>query len=70
MSKLRDFRKSKEMTQADLARKVGVRKPTISRIESGARVPSVSLIRRLIEFSGGELTADDLLATPQPERAA
>lgn len=62
MSKLREFRKSQSMTQADLAKRVGVKKPTISRIETGERVPSVGLIKRIIAVSKGALTADDLLS--------
>jgi transcriptional regulator with XRE-family HTH domain len=74
MSKLRTFRESRGLSQEDLAKSVGVEKATISRIENGHRVPSMGLVSRLCEVSGGELTANDFMPTDvaasEPERTS
>ena len=61
MSKLREYRISKGLSQQDLAASVGVKKAAISRIEMGKRVPSMGLVARLVEVSAGELCADDFM---------
>jgi len=66
MSKLREFRIAKGLSQQDLAASVGVKKAAISRIEKGQRVPSMGLVARLVEVSAGELSADDFM----PETAS
>lgn len=71
MSKLRSFRESRGLSQEELAKSVGVEKATISRIENGHRVPSMGLVSRLCEVSGGALTANDFMpadASSEPER--
>jgi len=52
---LREARLRAGLTQAELAERAGVPQSTVGRIESGARVPSVSLIERLIAAAGFEL---------------
>ena len=52
---LREARLRAGLTQAELAQRAGVPQSTIGRIESGARVPSVELIERLIGAAGLEL---------------
>lgn len=44
---LKGIREKKGMTQGALAKKVGVHLVTISRIETGARQPSMDLLHRL-----------------------
>lgn len=39
----------KKLTQAELAKKIGTKQPVVSRIESMASSPSVSLLKRLAE---------------------
>jgi transcriptional regulator with XRE-family HTH domain len=70
MNKLRSWRQSKGLSQQDVAEAVGVQKAMISRLEKGKRVASMSLVARLVEKSGGELSADDFLPASQPEAAA
>lgn len=66
MSKLREYRIARGLSQEDFAKSVGVQKAAISRIEQGKRVPSMGLVSRICEASGGELTANDFM----PEKAA
>jgi len=61
MNKLREYRISLGLSQADLAASVGVQKATISRIEKGKRTPSMGLVARIVEASDGALSADDFL---------
>ena len=61
MSKLREYRIAKGLSQQDLAASVGVKKAAISRIEQGKRVPSMGLVARIVEISGGELSANDFM---------
>lgn len=75
MNKLRAYRSERGLSQADFAKSVGVKKATISRIEKGRRVPSMGLVSRMVEASGGALAADDFMpavdAPPaEPERAS
>jgi len=44
---LKEIRDKRGMTQGQLAKKVGVHLVTISRIETGARQPSMDLLHRL-----------------------
>lgn len=62
MSKIRDYRKSIGLSQEAFAKALNVGKPTISRIETGKRQPSVGLITRICELSKGILTANDLIS--------
>jgi transcriptional regulator with XRE-family HTH domain len=49
---VREARRRAGLTQAALAEKAGVPKSTVGRIESGARVPSVELVARLVRAAG------------------
>lgn len=42
-------RLKKKLSQAELAQKIGTKQPVVSRIESMASSPSVSLLKRLAE---------------------
>src|SRR5689334_865298 len=48
--KLRDHRKRRLLTQADLARKLGVTDLTIGRWERGEVVPSIYYVKKLCAF--------------------
>jgi transcriptional regulator with XRE-family HTH domain len=63
---LRTYRHKVGITLDHLASQVGATKSTLSRIESGARFPSVDLISRLVVASDGLLRADDFLPVRQP----
>jgi len=49
---LSEARKRAGLTQAALAKKVGVHQVTIARIESGARHPSMTLLQRIARALG------------------
>jgi len=51
-----------------LAKAAGTSRQTIHRIERGEQSPSLDLIGRLIDATGGALRADDFM--PSRERAA
>jgi transcriptional regulator with XRE-family HTH domain len=53
---VREARRRAGLTQAALAKKAGVPKSTVGRIESGARTPSVALVERLVQAAGLEVT--------------
>lgn len=47
-AKLRDIRISREMTQAELAKKLKVSQPYVAQLESGAKPnPTLDMLRRL-----------------------
>jgi transcriptional regulator with XRE-family HTH domain len=48
-------RASAELTQSELAEKLGTSQPTIARWEGGAQVPSVRSLLRIAEATGFEL---------------
>jgi transcriptional regulator with XRE-family HTH domain len=61
---VREARRRSGMTQAELARRAGVPKSTVGRIESGARVPSTEMVECLVRAAGLELSV--FLAEPDP----
>lgn len=48
-------RKQKNMTQAELARKLGTKQAAISRFESGSYNPSVAFLRKISTALGKEM---------------
>lgn len=65
MSKLRQYRTTHDLTQSEFAESVGVKKATISRIENGERMPSMSLVSRICEVTKGELSANDFMVVSE-----
>lgn len=53
---LREARSAAGLTQRALARLAGVPQPTVARIESGAVMPRVDTLDRLLRWCGRELT--------------
>ncbi len=53
--------KKRKITQTQAAESLGISKPYMSQICSGARTPSVSTLKRLADFL--EISPDDLLGT-------
>jgi transcriptional regulator with XRE-family HTH domain len=60
---IRDVRRRRGLTQAELARRAGTSQPVVSAYEHGHRDPSVTTLRRLIEASGERLRVDSIAAT-------
>lgn len=56
---LADYMRLKELSDDDVARRVGVSRPTISRIRRRLSRPDWMLIMSLKKMSRGQITADD-----------
>lgn len=54
---LRDARRAARLTQRALAARTSIPQPTIARIESGAQVPRVDTLDRLLTACGHDLRA-------------
>lgn len=52
MNKLREYRELREITQSQLAQAIGVKRTTISMIESGANRPSLKTALKLSKYFG------------------
>lgn len=61
-ARLRRLRREEGLSQADLARAVGVHESAISLLESAGRNPSARLLEKLADRLG--MTMDDLWRTP------
>ena len=61
---VRESRRRAGLSQAQLARRAGVAKSTVGRIEGGARVPSSDLVELLVHAAGFEIQLS--LAAPDP----
>jgi transcriptional regulator with XRE-family HTH domain len=61
---VREARRRAGLTQAELARRAGVPKSTVGRIESGARMPSAAMVERLVRAAGLEVSVS--LGEPDP----
>jgi transcriptional regulator with XRE-family HTH domain len=53
---VREARRRSAPTQAELARRAGVPKSMVGRIESGARIPSTEMVERLFRAADLELS--------------
>jgi transcriptional regulator with XRE-family HTH domain len=58
--KLSDWLESRNITAAELARRLGVSRSTISKIIKGDRLPSVKLIQDIQKQTGGRVGFKDL----------
>lgn len=59
---LTHYRRRHNLTLVAFAAVAGTTAGTISRIETGAKDPSASMLRQLIAATGGEVTADDIIS--------
>ncbi|WP_042954355.1 helix-turn-helix transcriptional regulator [Rhizobium leguminosarum] len=57
---LKVWRASHGLTQAEMAELLGVGLWMVNAVETGRRVPSFSLVEKIIAATGGELQANDL----------
>lgn len=49
---LRELRKSKRLSEADVAKAAGISQPSYHRIETGKQTPSVSTAKRIADCLG------------------
>ena len=68
MSRLRDARIRKGLSQEDLGRRAGVPRPTVARAEGGTHIPEADHAAKLYRAVG--LTLDDMLADVGAVRVA
>ena len=64
------YRKKHAVSKAEVARLAGTTRQTIHRIETGAQVPSLSLVGRIITATGDRVSAADFLPQMQEGQAA
>jgi len=63
-SLVREARRRAGLSQGQLAKRAGVPKSTVGRIESGARVPSTDMVERLVRAAGLDVSVS--LSEPDP----
>jgi transcriptional regulator with XRE-family HTH domain len=70
--KLRDWRKSCNMTLVALSRELGVTTVSLGRYERGARLPEKRVMEKIIEVTQGQVTPNDWFGAElsRPQRAA
>lgn len=70
--KLRDWRKSKNLTMAEAVEILGLSQPSISRIERGEQWPDRETAQQIMARTDGAVTPNDLIidAPPETEGAA
>ena len=61
MEKLKILRKTKGLTQGEVARALGITQSTLARFESGVRQPDVEMVVKLANYY--EVTVDELLGS-------
>ncbi len=69
MSKLKNWRKDKKMTQASLGSLLGVGRFTICNLERGSHFASVPLAKKIESITDGAVTVGDLVS-PQAKKKA
>ena len=50
--KLKELRKSKKMTQEEIANELGISRPMYTNIENGRRNPSLKVMKKIVDFLG------------------
>jgi transcriptional regulator with XRE-family HTH domain len=56
--RLREWRRSRNYTQAEAAKALGVSQPTLSDYERGTKQPRIAQAARIAERTGGEVPLD------------
>lgn len=69
MSKLKQYRAEKKISQAAFARMVGALQSTISKIELKVQIPSLDLAVRIDRATSGEVAPSDWVSTISGEDA-
>jgi uncharacterized protein len=64
---VREARLRAHLSQAELARRAGVAKSTVGRIETGARSPTAELVERLVRAAGFELDCRVISSDPETD---
>jgi transcriptional regulator with XRE-family HTH domain len=64
--RLTDWLKKHDLPRGDFARKISVSEVTVTRYITGSRRPEWDVLQRIVEQTGGAVTADDFLPKPPP----
>lgn len=64
-SKLKTLRKSKKLTQFELAEQLGINRASVSNYEVGRRTPHLSELKRIAEFFGVGLDYFGIVSTDE-----
>jgi len=67
--KISDWLEAQEISDSDLAERIGVSRQALYRYKAGHRTPRPSIIHRIREATNGAVTADDFLPDPKGEVA-
>jgi transcriptional regulator with XRE-family HTH domain len=65
LMQLSDYMQAYNLTDKELAAKIGKHRVSISRYRRGLETPSPEVIKKLVELSGGIITANELLGIEQ-----
>lgn len=57
--KLNYFLKKSKISHAEMAEILGVQLATVYRYAEGDRIPRKHIMKKLVEFTGGQVTAND-----------
>jgi transcriptional regulator with XRE-family HTH domain len=70
MSKLRAWRQAKDMTQSELAVRLGCSTPSVCKIEAGEQLPSPDLMLKIQQVTRSAVTIADIVGehTTQPRK--
>ena len=64
------YRAGAGLSQAELAKRLGIQRWMVNSVETGRRSPSFRLAVRIMEETGGAVTPNDLIATSVEEKSA
>jgi transcriptional regulator with XRE-family HTH domain len=67
---LRKYRHEAGKSLQEVAERSKTTRATLSRIENGLQIPSLDLVKRIIEATHGAVTANDFLPSHKPDEAA
>ena len=56
---LADYLRKHELTHEVFADRIGCEQPTVTRFVGGKRIPSPDLMKRIVDATAGEVTAND-----------
>ena len=68
--RLAEYLEKHELSAAGFGRLIGVTGSTVWRYAHGQRTPRRAIIHRIVEATGGAVTANDFLAPDEPESEA
>jgi transcriptional regulator with XRE-family HTH domain len=68
--KLDDYIRQNDVTEAEIARRAGCSQSTVNKVRNGVGNPTISLLNRISEATGGAFTPSDFVVSSEPAEAA